>query len=368
MSRSAQSALEQGALRGQIRFYREHRARGLPLVLASVVDTEGSTYRKTGATMLIAADGRWSGLLSGGCLEDDLAAHALAVLQIGAPRLVSYDLAAMTDTVWGFGLGCEGAVRVLIQRLDCANDWSPYAGIAELAEQGRGGRLALAFQSARADVDVGDWCLLSDQGEHVGPLDRQFLAGEAEDTLVRLPKCIEREGCGILILRVPRIPRLVLLGAGPDAAPLVRFAVMLGWHVTVIDHRQAWAAGRRFPSADLVLHAPQQGIPSTVDLGRADAILIMSHNLEADTRYLEAACTASVPYVGLLGPTARRDKLLERVPAAQSIHGRLYGPVGLDIGADGPEAIALAVVAEIQAVMAGRPGGHKDTSKREEVK
>lgn len=367
MARSAQSTFERGALRGQIRFYREYRARGLPVVLASVVDTEGSTYRKTGATMLIAADGRWSGLLSGGCLEGDLAAHAMAVLRDGTPRLVAYDLAAMTDTNWGVGLGCDGAVRILMQRLDSANDWSPYATIAELAEQGRGGRLAVAFQSSRADVDLGDWCLVSDQGEHVGPLDRQFLAGLPDDPSSGLPKCVERDGCGILVLRVPRIPRIVLLGAGPDAVPLVRFAAMLGWHVTVIDHRQAFAAVQHFPTADLVLHAPQQCIPSTVDLGRADAILVMSHHLEADTRYLEATCAASVPYVGLLGPAARRDKLLERVPTAQSILGRLYGPVGLDIGAEGPEAIALAIVAEIQAVLAGRPGGHRDAREREEV-
>ncbi len=346
-----------GGLRSLFAFFHEHRRAGSPLVLATVVATSGTTYRKRGAQMLIRNDHQWHGLLSGGCLEGDLAAHAADVFAGGQARIIDYALSAMTDAVWGFGLGCDGSVRILLQRLDAANAWEPYAGIVEAVERGASGRLVLLCDSTNAAAPVGFWSLEREASPTIGPLARLSLPlpVEVSGTAAAVADItLQGQSYQCVVLPLPHLPRLVILGGGPDAVPLTQFAAQMGWHVVVADHRPAYADPGRFPCADRVVLAPDQVLPADLDLSSADAIVIMSHNLAADERYVALAAQSRAPYVGLLGPAARKAKLLSTLPETFLADGRFRGPVGLDLGGEGPESIALSIVAEIQAVLHGK--------------
>lgn len=346
-----------GGLRALIAFFQQHRRGGSPLVLATVIATAGTTYRKRGAQMLIRNDHQWHGLLSGGCLEGDLAAHANDVFETGRARIIDYALSAMTDAVWGFGLGCDGSVRILLQRLDATNAWQPFAGIVDAVETRESGRLLLLCGSSNPDAAVGSWSLERAASPPIGPLAALSLplpAGLAVSVADQADVVVDGQSYECVALPLPRLPRLVILGGGPDAVPLTQFAAQLGWHVVVADHRPAYADPQRFPHADRVVLAPDQTLPVDVDLSGADAIVIMSHNLAADERYVAAAARSRSNYIGLLGPAARKAKLLSTLPPEFIADQRFRGPVGLDLGGEGPEAIALSIVAEMQAMLYGR--------------
>jgi xanthine/CO dehydrogenase XdhC/CoxF family maturation factor len=345
-----------GGLRALFAFFREHQRDASPLVLATVVATHGTTYRKRGAQMLIRNDNHWHGLLSGGCLEGDLAAHASEVFASGSPKIVEYELAAMTDAVWGFGLGCDGSVRILLQRLDAANAWEPFASLVRAVEHGAQGRLILLCESTDDGSHIGAWSLEIAGHPALGQLSLPRPLPAGFSTRMAEQIAINSSGHSYVCVGVPLpcLYRLVILGGGPDALPLVQFAAQLGWHVAVVDHRAGYAEPERFPAADRVIHALEQNLPDDFDLSASDAIVIMSHNLSADERYLAQAVRSRARYIGLLGPAARKHKLLASLDAAAEPEGRVHGPVGLDLGGEGPEAIALSIVAEIQAMLHGK--------------
>jgi len=339
------------------RDFRELRSQGDAVVLATVVATDGSTYRKSGAQMLIARGGRLRGLLSGGCLEVDLVLHAEEVLATGAARLTSYDMRGEGDALFGIGSGCEGAMQVLLQRVGPAEDWQPLEAIAACAEKGRSGSLALTVGESAAGL--GWW----DDGASAPwpePDDvrsaRRAIGPDAE------PRLLDCEAGGmalrVLVLPLRAPPTLVVCGAGADAVPLARHAIALGFAVTVVDHRPALAVAARFPQCAVACRPPAEfrALPA---FERAEAAIVMSHHLAADRAWLEAiAAHDRIAYVGLLGPAARRERLLGELGAAAArLDGRLRAPLGLDIGARTPEAIALAAIAELHAWIAGRGGG-----------
>lgn len=346
-----------GGMHALFMYFRRHRDAGQPLVLATVVDTAGTTYRKPGAQMLITADEQWHGLLSGGCLESDLAGHARQVFAGGEPKLVDYQLSTMTDAVWGFGLGCDGSVRILLQKLDAANDWEPFATIVRCAESRIAGTLDLVCETNHANLMPGLWRVTYEHGSHGESGGSSLLTSLPPPQSQPRARLMQAEigGATIRWLRMPlpRIPRIAILGGGPDAIPLVEFAAQLGWHVTLADHRPAYADPARFPGADRVLHVADQHLPADLLLDSLDAVVIMSHNLAADERYLAQVAPTKVPYIGLLGPEARRHKLTASVPGVDAADSRIHGPVGLRLGGEGPEAIALSIVAEIQSHLTG---------------
>jgi xanthine/CO dehydrogenase XdhC/CoxF family maturation factor len=335
--------------------------RGDPLVLATVVQTIGSTYRKPGAQMLIAGDGRSAGLLSGGCLESDLLDRARTVLGTGQPMLVDYDSRGSDDVIWGLGLGCEGAMRILLLRLDQASGYEPYAFQTRCRAEHRPGRIALVIESADPALRLGtsfrsDAALRAPDGIQNALTEIQARPPESSERASAYT--LNAEGARFLISPVLLRTRLLLLGAGPDAMPLAEFAGILDWDVTVFDHRAAYAVAQRFPRARRVQVRPAAALAEELANARYDAAVVMSHHLPSDQLYLSALAHSTVPYVGLLGPAPRRARLLHEIgSSAEALQGRLYGPVGLDIGASTPEGIALAIVAEILAVRANRAGG-----------
>jgi xanthine/CO dehydrogenase XdhC/CoxF family maturation factor len=340
-------------------FFRDHQARGEPLVLASVVHTVGSTYRKAGAQMLIAADGSAAGLLSGGCLEADLMDRARAVIDTGRAMLVNYDTRSSDDVLWGIGLGCEGAMTILMTRIDRGNQYQPFAFIDESQRRHCGGRFALVIASDNAARPLGSsYC--SGTSATLPPAIAEALAAPQshQSAAQRQPLTLVAEEATFLIVPIELPPRLLVLGAGPDAMPLVEIAGLMNWQVTVFDHRPAYAVAERFPRASRVALNPAAALREHLRGEPFDAAVVMSHHLVSDQAYLEALAASEVPYVGLLGPSPRRTRLMSELgDRAAALTGRLHGPIGLDIGARTPETIALAIVSEIQAVLNGRSGG-----------
>jgi xanthine dehydrogenase accessory factor len=339
-------------------FFAHAVERRVPLVLATVVSTIGSTYRKPGAQMLIAGDGRSAGLLSGGCLESDLLERSRSVLETGRAIAIDYDSRGPDDVLWGIGLGCEGAMRIVLTRLGPENEYAPYAYAARCRAMDRSGAIALVIDSDNETYRLGNSYTHDEAGRL--PKDVQValdrLASSASGGKVEFSH-VDSERARFLVAQVALPTRLLVLGAGPDAAPLVEMAGLLDWHVTVLDHRPAYAIAERFPRAKRVGLRPAATLNDELDEARYDAAVVMSHHLPSDEQYLRVLAKSDVPYVGLLGPAPRRERLMHALGAdAPALEGRLYGPIGLDIGASTPESIALSIVAEIQAVQTGRAG------------
>lgn len=346
-------------------------AAGESIVLATVVRVVGSSYGGVGTRMVIRVDGSTVGLVSGGCLESDLCAHAVEAHATGRARLVTYDTRADDDAVWGLGLGCNGLIDVLLQPLSphqaiasadllaaalSADEPSVIATVMQSeATQGSPavGAQALFGANEMSSGDWGDGSALSSARARVADALAAGRGGVAH-----------RSDNAIIALEVvtPAI-RLVVCGSGPDAVPVCRLARGLGWDVSLIEHRAITAAhARRFPDVTLVECPDAGALPAVVPLRARTAGVVMSHHFGRDTDYVRALLAASVAYVGVLGPRARTERMLAelatRGDAPPDNSDALFGPVGLDLGGDGPEAIALAIIAEVSAVMHERDAAH----------
>lgn len=344
-------------------FFRRYLERGEPLVLATIVETQGSTYRKPGAQMLIAGDGAAAGLLSGGCVESDLFERAREVIETGLAARVEYDARGPDDLIWGIGLGCEGAMSIVLSRLDEEHGYQPFAFIEQCRNEDRSSQFAIIARSSNPAYALGA-SYLPGAPDGAPPAVARALAEATrlDDSRGarrnRAPQLVEDDGAVALLAPIETPPQVLLLGAGPDAMPVVELAGLMGWRVDVLDHRPAYVAPERFPRARRVALNPANALATHLAHSRYDAAVVMSHHLLSDQAYLEALADSTIPYVGLLGPAPRRARLLAELgDRAERLKPRLRGPIGLDIGADTPETIALAIVSEIKAVLAGRPGG-----------
>jgi len=326
------------------------------LVLATIIATVGSTYRKPGAMMLIARDGSFEGLISGGCLEGDLLHHAAEVFENRAPKRVTYDMHADDDLVWSLGLGCDGIIHLQLQRLEKAAQFG-FLEHLELAHRAR--QPALLALATRTDdrVPVGAHALLEQGGTGSG---ETVLLEALESHAVDWPEWRfshvrfgDAKAGEAILVQVPPTPRVLICGAGPDAVPLARVLAELGWEVVVADHRAAFARADRFPMGCTVVQERPGRLAQVVDPATLDAAVIMSHHLENDSSYLGVLAAYDITYIGVLGPRARRLRLAQ---LAECPERRLFGPVGLDIGAELPASIALAIAAEIHAVLNERDG------------
>lgn len=300
-------------------------------VLATLVSVEGSSYRRPGARLLVTPDKVRLGSISGGCLEEDVMARAAVVEATGRPDAVIYDTTSENDLVWGVGLGCHGVVRVLLEKLPPQPPWA--ATLATNAARRRPTALAVIH----GGQDATQWgTRLAAPGDCADP-DALFLETISPPTA------------------------LVIFGAGDDAQPLARLAGELGWHVTVADPRPAFATAARFPTAHTLVVGSADQLTGKVNPGPDALAVVMTHHYVHDVPLLRDLLQRPLAYLGLLGPRKRAERILSdlaaqgaSIPAEQS--ARLHAPVGLDLGADSPEQVALSIVAEIQAVLAGRNG------------
>lgn len=338
--------MNSGGNRGVIEHALALRHEGHALAIALVTDTEGSTYRKSGALAVVADDGRRQGTLSGGCLEPALDQLARLALETRRAQVALFDTLGDDDLLFGSGSGCRGRMRVVAWPVPAD---APHALFdALIATQSAGHALELAVCVDEAGAGEG----LAWYGDH-----RVVLGGVSDPDVRQWPLGLHASmGRAIARLRVRAEPRLLLVGGGPEAPALLRLARTLGWRLAVADHREGLLDPQRLADADHLVHArPAAALSATTPL--PDAALVMTHQASADLEALRTLATLPVPYVGLLGPPARRDELLAMLEpeARTSLLPRLRAPVGLPLGGEGPEAIALAIAADLQRFFHGTP-------------
>jgi xanthine/CO dehydrogenase XdhC/CoxF family maturation factor len=298
------------------------------------VRISGSAYRRPGAKLLVRAGGGTSGGVSGGCLEADVRERALAVMRDGVPHLVHYETGSDDRQPFGLGLGCDGAIDVFIQAATPA-----FLAAAQEIRTALEGDAPFSISTVLA-------------GDGAGRVVVRTGAEVAGGTAVH-----GDPGAEVFTEVLTPPPLLVVVGAGDDAVPLVRYATDAGFRVTLVDHRPAFLSAERFPGElrRLRLRA-EDAAAASVPWGPGAYAVVKTHNLAHDREWIRHLRRAGVAYVGVLGPRARTEEILRQLDAEGD--GRVYGPVGLDLGADGPEQVALSVVAELLAVRAGRTPGH----------
>ena len=351
------------------------RAAGKAVALATVVGIEGSAYRLPGARMLIV-DGRWiAGSISGGCLEDDVVLRAREAVAKNEASVAVYDTTSDDDVVFGVGLGCKGVITILIEPIGAPRedvDFIRFAG--ECLVERKTGMAATVIRSG-GQVRPGSRVLLRDDVQ-LSDIDDRVLEDATLEAMGELPGNTAlldlpmKKGTALVFLeRIEPPTPLVVFGAGHDAMPVVRFARDLGWHVTLVDHRPAYATAERFPGIDRIVIGSRTDAACKLALDGDTLALVMTHNYLRDLEWLEMLLPSPVRYLGLLGPRRRTDQLLVDLrekgiaPSPEQIE-RLYAPVGLDIGSEGPAEVALSILAEMQAVMTRHRGGHLRERKR----
>lgn len=352
--------------------YDQHRAEARPCALATVVEVLGSAYRRPGARMLVTDDGQLTGAISGGCLEGDARQRARQAIFRGQPALVTYDTRDEDDPRHGLGPGCQGVVRILLEPLDFAAVDNPMELLRTFARHPEPAVLATVFETDATGLRaaVGQRLLLAKTGAlRSTPLLAAPLAEAARATLEQGKSQIldVETGTGPVraLLEVLTPPlRLVVYGAGNDAQPLVHLAASLGWHITVVDGRPSLATPARFPEAAAVRVVPVRELALQAPDAGAYHVLL-SHNYAYDLAALQTLLPSSAPYIGLLGPRAKAGRLLgedelnlSEAAIAETVQNRLHSPIGLTLGGETPEEIALAIVAEIQAVKNQRKPQH----------
>jgi len=321
-------------------------------VLVTLMRVAGSAYSGPGAKLLILPDASVSGSLGASCFEQDLIGHARRVRAAGAPALVHYDLTKDDDKPWGLGMGCRGKLDLLLEPVPAGEVPEHLAFLTEAARDRQAAAVATVYRTGELPPPLAARATVRADGREAGPLldsllgtrvraDARRVLAEGRARLVghRLGR---RAEAGVVLLLVEFVPppiALVVCAGGRDAEPLERMASELGWQVTVMGRDK---------------------VPTGLD--DRTAAVVMSHNYERDLALLAALLPSPARYVGILGSRTRTRELLAElarrgVRPTRAQLARLHGPVGLDIGSETPAEVALSIVAEIQAVFAGRPGG-----------
>jgi xanthine dehydrogenase accessory factor len=345
-------------------------ARGERMALATIVAVRGSTYRRPGARLLVPEDGAPIGNISGGCLEGDVADVARLVMEEGRAKLASWDLTADDDAVWGLGLGCNGAIEVFVEPAEQAAE---VAGALRAAlDEEQPISVVTVLDSDVEGVRQGARLVVRPGGETEGSLGEARMDAVAravaieqlvlERSEVRAIAAAAGEARAFVEVLEPPL-RLLICGAGHDAIPMVRAAAGLGWSPVVVDDRPGFLTEERFPDAAGFVHVerPEEAAKAS----RADDrsfVVVMTHNFLRDKEYIRSFLASAVPYVAMLGPAARTERIVmeladEGVPLDDAGRARIHGPAGLDLGSEGPEEIAQSIVAEMIAVKRGRDGG-----------
>ena len=342
---------------------------GASAVLATLVAVEGSSYRRPGARLLILPDGRRVGAVSGGCLEADLCERAAGLRPASQPEVITYNTADESDAIFGLGIGCRGVLQVMLEGI-VGGDEAPYLSFLRDTIAADSPRiLGTVFSvEGEAALRIGDRFMLSGADVRVqGQWPAALIANIAETA--RLALRSDRSTTAVLqpgrvqvfveLIR-PRI-RLIIFGASASARPLSAIGRHLGWHVTLCDRRAAQLEPGSHPDADELLVASAPEAKDRLRLDGRCAAVIMTHNYADDLALLKWLVPSEAAYVGLLGARARRDQLIADLqlegPIEPAHLGRLFSPVGLDIGAETPDEIALAIACEIQASLRGRASG-----------
>lgn len=326
-----------GGLSGLLMELATLHAAGETAVIGIVTQTEGSTYQKPGALLLLDSRGMRHGALSGGCLEPQVEETARRTLASQRAMIVEFDTRTDDDVIYGSGTGCRGRTQLLLVPQPPAAPLTDALGALACNTQS----LQLEIVTRGDDIGAGNASLRDRRWQWQASGSAAFAQRDLHDAKS-------------LTLESP--PRILMLGAGPETAPFAAIAKRLGWRLRVVEHRGRWLAFARAAGVSDVLELPPNEAQRVWSQELPDAALAMTHNFALDTQHIGYCVAHEVGYVGLLGPKQRRDALLRELgPAVVSQLGeRLHAPIGLDLGGSGPEALALAIAAEVQQYLSTR--------------
>lgn len=350
-----------------IQAYETSRSEGQKVALATVVQVDGSAYRRPGARMLVTEEGQLTGAISGGCLEGDALRKAQTVIFQQKSMLVTYDTTDEDDQKFGVGLGCNGIIHVLIEPIDYQNTINPIELLKIAIKDRVEGRLITVFSVKYSKQEqVGTRVLVKENqtfGDATSIENSLWLRVEQEvnssdSTMHIIRKYDELDDIQVFFEAIKPGIRILLFGAGNDTIPLAKIANVLGLEVTIIDGRKNLATTQRFPTANRIVTGSGEEVVQELETDAFTAALLMTHNFEYEAQVLEDLLPLSLPYVGVLGPKKKSEKLIERLERKGMTVDQtaIYSPMGLDIGAEGSEEIALSILAEVKAVLAKKPG------------
>jgi xanthine dehydrogenase accessory factor len=309
-------------------------------VLGIVYKTEGPCYRKAGAMMFFNGEGEQFGLLSGGCLEADIHQHARRVMQSGRATTLCYDGSDEDDISFQLGIGCGGTVYVALLPITHENNYLQLNEIHQLLQQRKSGTFQLKIPAENAEIETR---LLPDP------------AGSKNDTHAKL---ITETASTWLHVGIKPDPHLLVIGGGVDAKPVVSLARELGWETTLWDSRPANARREHFMSTNTILECSVEQLGDYATDKMVDAAILMTHNIALDAAALLALSSAQFKYLGLLGPTSRKQRVIQAAKLTETqIRTELIGPAGFDLGGELPESIALSMISECHAHINGYTGG-----------
>jgi xanthine dehydrogenase accessory factor len=338
--------------------------------LATVVKVHGSSYRSPGARMLITDDGRWVGSISGGCLEGDALRKARQVMQQNIAFTVTYDTREESNQNLGIGLGCNGVIDVLIEPIAGNFENSVIKILEQIVNYKQPVALATIFSSDRSS-STAQKLLISFKETILNTFDDVVLRKQVITDLRKLFKtqksCTKtyqtsNQKCEVFLELIQPSISLILFGGGFDARPVSRLAKSLDWDVTVTDECVSHIAPIFFPQADKLTLCQRELIDRDFSITPYTACVLMSHNYEYDRDVLKKLLKTETPYIGILGPRKRFEKMVSEFQTlnieltADDVH-RIHSPIGLDIGAEAPDEIALSIIAEIQSKFTNRSGG-----------
>ena len=332
---------------------------GRKAALATVVKVDGSSYRRPGARMLVTEDGLLTGAISGGCLEGDALKKALSAIHQQENRLVTYDTTDEDDAKFGVQLGCNGIVHILFEPIDGLDENNPIK-ILESINGERENAVIITLFSLLSKTQLGTRSIIKSENR-LGNLPTSIaleILADAQEVLANEKSelknyKLENELIDGFIEFVKPPIALIIAGAGNDAQPLAAIAHLLGWQVTIADGRPTHATLQRFPNAKILVTKPAQLLPQ-LSIDAQTAMVLMTHNYNYDTELLGLLLQTEIPYIGALGPKKKLLRMLDELEMnTETNRSRVYGPVGLDIGAETAEEIAISIIAEIKSSLSG---------------
>lgn len=350
-----------------IKAFEEARRQQKQSALATVVHVNGSSYRRPGARMLVTEDGQLTGAISGGCLEGDALRKALLAMTQKKNMLVVYDTSDEDDAKLGMGLGCEGIIHILIEPIDVDKAGNPIEFLKAIAGKRQKAVLISLFSFYdRKGPQPGTCLLFTADGDSKGkiPQLQDIIIDNAKKVMVTQQSSFkqyvsEKQEITAFIEMIKPEVSLIIIGAGNDVIPLVALADVLGWQTTVVDGRSNYAKAERFTKACQVVVSKPENVLNKIEIDDQTVFALMTHNYNYDMAMLNILLKKEVVYVGMLGPRKKREKILSELKEkGMQFSSRqlslLHSPIGLDIGAETPEEIALSIVAEIKAVLSGK--------------
>lgn len=330
--------------------------------LATVVHVSGSSYRRPGARMLVTEEGQLTGAISGGCLEGDALRKAVLAITQGKNKLVIYDTTDEDDAKLGVQLGCNGIVSILFEPIDAHQPNHPIELLRSVIAERKPAVLVTGY-SLNQNTHIGTTVVADLPAAVSSKIQSTATKVLAEQESIHIELPIDANQQHFFVEYCKPSIALVVVGAGNDALPLVNMAHVLGWEITVVDGRATHATTQRFPLADSIIVAKPKEAAARLQTDDRTALVLMTHNYNYDLDMLQQLPATDISYIGMLGPATKRNRMLDELAQQgivfdDSFLEKIYGPTGIDLGAETAAEIALSITAEIMSVLQDTPPVH----------